>query len=100
MPSTIYLSSGDMFTITASYHDAISALLDHAGAPTAFTTIAFDDPKADWFEEDEDDPAYEESLMLVRPDAVTAVRACLPSTERAIQRAADHVRSAGGGAAA
>lgn len=100
MPSTIYLSSGDVFTVTADYADAISALLDHAGQPTAFTTIDFDDPKADWFEEDPDDPAYEESLMLIRPDAVAAVRACAPSVELAIERAADHVRSSGGGAAA
>lgn len=100
MPSKIYLSSGDIFTVTASYDDAMSAMLDHAGEPTAFTTISYVDPKADWFEEDDDEPAYEESPVLVRPDALTAVRACRPSVERAIERAADHVRSGGGGAAA
>lgn len=87
VPSTIFLSSGDVFTVTASYDDAMTAMLDPADLPTVFTTVVYVDPDADWYDEDDDDPTYEEAPLIVRPAALTAVRALLPSAERALERA-------------
>ncbi len=97
MAATIYLTSGDVFTVTASYDDAIAAMLDSADLPTAFTTIDYIDPDADWYDPEDGDPTYEEAPLIVRGAALTAVRALMPSDEQALARARERQRAADDG---
>lgn len=88
MPSTIYLSSGDEFIVTASYADAIGVFtIDTPWAE--FTAITWRDPEGDHFT-GHDEEAYAETPVTVLASRVVAVQRLEPHYAASIERARAH----------
>lgn len=89
MPATLYLTTGDEITVTASYATALDVLHADSGDLAEFTAVWWTHVTGD-FEEREDWPAYREHQITVRTDNVVAVERIEGKHAQAIDRAREH----------
>lgn len=95
MPSTLYLSTGDEITVTASYGNALAAI-DGPPASLEFTAIWWTRVDHDDFSDDDlrNWPAYREQTITVRTSHVIAIERVEGPLAASIEAARAHALAA------